>query len=218
MALSPGQLALLIVVFFGSLLWLYLRHRKKIKNDQEGKLLDLGTSLTVFSILFGVLTFYLSEDSKRNREMADQRRQSLIGIEDMFMDEAPYLSALYNEMFSTDPAFVLPNLKVPNPALEQAKERHASFRIFQAVSDVIEDIERGVLVSWNTDWNFRWVLLWRTWFKSPRLRHNWIYLRQFFSILVQHFIEENIIAAEDMYSPVKEFRTNRFLRGVRRII
>jgi len=219
MAVPPGQVAFLIVIFFGTLLWLYLRHSKRIQGKEKDKtILDLGTSLTVFSILFGVLTFYLSKENENRREMTDQRRESLIAIENMFMEQAPYLTTLYNEMFSSDPSFALPSIKPPDAALEKIKERHASFRIFQAVSDIIEDIERGVIVSWNTDWNFRWVLLWRTWFRSPRLRHNWIYLRQFFPILVQHFIEENIIAADDLYSPVKELRLNRILKNVRRIV
>lgn len=235
MALSSGQLTFLIIVFLVALIFLYSRHNRNLKltskaagksdqdvkdgkGDKGGKLLEFGTALTVFSILFGVLTFYLNNEAKNRQTMMEQRRHSMVNIEEMFMSELPYLSTLYREMYATDPSFMLPVVPPPDPKIELVKERHAAFRVFQAISDVIEDIERGVLVSWNTDWNFRWILLWRTWFRSPRLRYNWTFLRQFFSVMVQHFVEENIISAEDLYAPIRNFRFNRFLQNVRRII
>lgn len=152
-----------------------------------------GTLVVIFSIY---MTYKSAQDNAERQlelQIVQADESSIIDTEKFFMDNYPYLTNFYKELYSNDPTIQKLNVKIDDPTKETMAESHATEILLTKIETSFYTLG-GPEEDWvNSEKLKPWINLWSTWFKSPTLRKYWNNYKQFQDTEVQKFIDGTII-------------------------
>lgn len=121
------------------------------------------------------------ESKYRYYEYVRDSEKYWIDTEKMFMDNYPYLAALYSEIYNIK--INLPTLSDQQKIEQEFKERNACAVLFQIIENIVSSKN-----SQDIFFKYAWFRVFLSWSKSPKFIKYWKESSQFYQDKAQNFI------------------------------
>ncbi len=189
-----GKLSLIVLVIF-ILLTIAFWKTPLFKDEKVEQYFRIISSI---SIIFAFLGFILSTqqyeitskntiESNKNNEINSfitSVQTNWINVEQIFMNETPYLNSLYNELYNTNFPIIKLSIAQQN---EIPYKEHAVLNILYQIIEIIVNTDQSELRK-----NYGWLVIFTQWSKSPKFQSNWNLSQHFYNPITQKFINNLI--------------------------
>lgn len=163
----------------------------------------LGTLIAIISLYVSYRSSQSTDKKQLELDLVKADESSIVETEKFFIENYPYLTDFYKELYSDNPYIQNMKVEIQDPIKKEMMESHAAQILLIKIETTYYTL--GENENWdNSERTEPWIKLWSTWFKSPTLRKYWDYYKQFEDESVREFIDNTIIplAMQHQASPV----------------
>lgn len=164
------------------------------------KFMNYWEMLSAIGVIAGFFAIYveytksLEQTALEQQQLFTQQMQAnWIDLEKYFVTSYPYLTRLYQQIYDKNPTIMNPPLKWTPKEYHKMRmyEIHTCSILFQIIENIVASSSH--LLQYEID---EWIVAWRSWFKSPIVREQWKYMRSYYNIKTQGFIDSCLLKSQ----------------------
>lgn len=185
------------VMIFAVIIATYLYAFKDIGSKHYANYIStltlIGTAIAAIIFIYQYEQAKKQERTDKKREVAQELQNYWVELEKMFMDHYPYLTRLYQQIYPSDTPLQGTSIMLSEEQMKTRKffEIHMCTILFQTIENIyLLDFKGG---DFTDSHNIAWINKWRSWFKSPIVREQWSYRKQYIGQDTQNFIENYLL-------------------------
>ena len=155
--------------------------------------------LSLIGITVSLLTFiYIKTNGEREikryekMDSLDALQKGYKDIEKLFLENYPYSTNLYNEIYDLENVNHKIRIKTDNSHREAFVNKHICSIMIQTIEDVLI-CESKRQIADDTNLMSGWISTWKQWFKSPTLRREWQSKRAMYTRPTCQFIDRYLM-------------------------
>lgn len=164
-----------LVVSFGVLVYIYLYTNLPDYKRFQGFLGGLSSLGILFSIIAFLINKIMADsEAKKNTLLVNNKLldNGFTNIEKLFLDNYPYSSELYLDIYKNEPSIHGTNIFIDDHSKKKLVEIHIISIMLQEMENIINIYSMDESLIYRDTYE-EWLRTWQKWFSSQKVRKIW---------------------------------------------
>lgn len=164
-----------LVVSFGILVYIYLYTNLPDYKRFQGFLGGLSSLGILFSIIAFLINKIMADsEAKKNTLLVNNKLldNGFTNIEKLFLDNYPYSSELYLDIYKNEPSIHGTNIFIDDHSKKKLVETHIISIMLQEMENIINIYSMDESLIYRDTYE-EWLRTWQKWFSSQKVRKIW---------------------------------------------